>query len=94
MRNPCPGQVWVITVDYLFDPAFDSKSRVGVFGPHYATNDERDRCLEEGEIFELYDDDGELVYSGKFLGDPLAPLYDFGMPDAGCTTVKVNGEVV
>lgn len=44
--------------------------------------------------FQLYDDDGELYYEGK-CGDitdapehlAFAPL-DYGMADAGCTTLK------
>lgn len=52
--------------------------------------------------FKLYDDDGELYYTGKMMcadgsdpmesGDLFAPLDDYGMPNAGCTELRVwNG---
>ncbi len=43
--------------------------------------------------FRMYDDDSELYYEGT-LWDPtdchdMAPLYDFGMPNAGCTRIDI-----
>lgn len=84
-------------------------SRVGTLGPHNihpsikavletaadATAASADplrtvwrwRCL---------DDDGELYYEGRFIGDEIrmfAPLEDFAQPDAGATTIEyLNAE--
>lgn len=44
--------------------------------------------------FRLFDADGELYYQGVILvGDDnriLAPLDDFGMPNAGCTDMEIQ----
>ena len=42
-------------------------------------------------------DDGELIYEGRYFGDPdgeeaFGPLDDFGMPDSGCTTIEYLSE--
>jgi hypothetical protein len=43
--------------------------------------------------FKLYDDDGELYYSGYFYDDPACEnqdaLLSWGMYDSGCTLIKV-----
>lgn len=41
--------------------------------------------------FRMFDDDGELYYEGLLTGtfDGLEPLDDFGMPNAGCTSIEV-----
>jgi len=43
--------------------------------------------------FKLYDDDGELYYSGFFFDDDMCDnqdeLLSWGMSDSGCTTIKV-----
>lgn len=41
--------------------------------------------------FRLRDDDGELYYSGyarEDMEDEFAPLDDYGLPNAGCTTIE------
>jgi hypothetical protein len=41
----------------------------------------------------MYDDDGELYYEGYSLaGSDFGPLWDFGMPNAGCTGIKYKGK--
>ena len=44
--------------------------------------------------FKLYDDDGELYYSGEIYGDydGFEPLDDFGAPNDGCTAIKIDGQ--
>ena len=51
-------------------------------------------------VFKMHDDDGELYYTGVLAyrvtveGEEhvvAAPLADFGMPNAGCTTVEYPG---
>ena len=48
----------------------------------------------EGTTFHLYDDDGELYYVGRIVGDfeGFEPLDDFGTPNAGCTKMKLGGK--
>lgn len=46
-----------------------------------------------GVRFRLLDDDGEVNYDGRFIGNDLSedgfgPLDDFGMPNAGCTYIE------
>lgn len=79
---------WIITFDHLEDEATD------IAGPFDAT-DEQVAALKAGEgtAFRMYDDDGELYYSGRFMGDPteeaaFAPLEDYGTPAAGCTEIR------
>lgn len=87
---------WVILTDHLHesDPTIFTDSGAGTAGPRGAT-DEQIAAIKAGggTAFRLKDDDGELYYSGRFLGDSLsgeafAPLDDFGMPNAGCTTIE------
>lgn len=51
---------------------------------------------DEWTEFRLYDDDGELYYSGRQNqhGDGFEPLDQYGMPNAGCTEIRLheNGE--
>jgi len=48
----------------------------------------------KSETFALYDDDEVLYYKGIIVGDydGFEPLDDFGMPNAGCTGIKYDGE--
>jgi hypothetical protein len=47
-----------------------------------------------GEQFRMFDDDGELYYSGSIWGDydGFEPLDDFGMPSAGCTGIQYQND--
>lgn len=87
---------WLIATDHLHesDPAMFTDNDAGTAGPLGAT-DEQVAALKAGHgtAFRLKDDDGELYYSGRFLGDSMggeafAPLEDFGMPNAGCTMIE------
>lgn len=46
--------------------------------------------------FSMYDDDDNCYYEGMIYGDynGFEPLDDYGMPNAGCTYIKINGEMV
>ena len=86
-----------ITYDYLAERA----------GPHWPTrqgrqfivgfDDERDGP-ETSEHFALFDDDGEIYYSGILRGDIegldrlYSDLFDWGAADAGTTLLEIDGE--
>ena len=81
-----PG--WIITRDHLSTPEDDWPSAVGTSGP---SGYEGETGTDELPIpFKLYDDDGELYYTGRMneaamdcFGDGRDPLYGYGMPNAG-----------
>jgi hypothetical protein len=91
---------WIITRDCLHDasPEFYAgigcSNRAGTVGPRNATPEQIAALKSgKGETFKMYDDDGDLYYTGRFLGDSrsedaLGPLDDFGSPDAGCTEIR------
>jgi hypothetical protein len=51
---------------------------------------------EKSARFSMYDDDDNCYYEGMIYGnyDGFEPLDDFGMPNAGCTYIKLNGEMI
>lgn len=71
---------------------------VNMVGPREASEKDVERLKAgEGIEFRLLDDDGELYYEGRRLEESdadkyydyyteLAPLDNFGAPNAGCTT--------
>lgn len=86
--------VWLVDHDHL-----DNKD-VSIAGPgtsvHYVEGESRESLAEkiknhpEAKQFRMYDDDGELYYSGYYVGpgeEEFAPLDDFGTPNAGCTEI-------
>jgi hypothetical protein len=94
---------WIIDKDHLFDsdPNYWStigNSDEGTIGPSNISDEmmETLKTTKDGTKFRLYDDDGELYYSGRYLGelDYGDPLTDFGGPNAGCSYMKEyrNGE--
>jgi hypothetical protein len=87
---------WIIDTDHI-DAGHDN----GTIGPRNVSP-LMEQALKSSKMhgirFKLYDDDGELYYSGRILldlSDPdqhqgdeqFAPLDDFGMPNAGCTSI-------
>lgn len=91
---------WIITHDHLVDVG--ENGDVGTIGPANATEADKVRLRAgEGDVFNMRDDDGELYYSGRLVvsgntthDDQVAcfgPLDDFGMPNAGCTTIRWPG---
>lgn len=85
---------WKITRDYIYDPddtTINDKKMVGTKGPRGL-----DPALEaeldagKGDKFRMKDDDGNIYYHGRIVGDydGFEPLDDFGMGWAGCTTIE------
>lgn len=72
------------------------------FGDHTGTTGPRNISPEHQEMlkngggkkFKMYDDDGELYYEGRIVGEysEFEPLDDFGMPNAGCTDIQYKNE--
>jgi hypothetical protein len=110
---------WLITRDHLAEPGWPSGDMANnakdINGPSDATLDQLERLhamvkrgrknkLPDDHWFKMYDDDGELYYTGVFLGDPdsedgFGPLEDFGTPNAGAVEIcyykgKVNGKEI
>jgi hypothetical protein len=77
---------WVITRDHLDDKA------VYVAGPHDATPEQLAVARKDGKPFNIYDDDGYLYYSGRYVGPDdeamFGPLDDYGAPNAGATEIR------
>jgi hypothetical protein len=75
---------WKITKDRI-----DNGESVGIEGPRNLDSKVKDNPTR----FSLYDDDKNCYYEGMLYGDysGFEPLDDFGMPNAGCTLVKVDG---
>lgn len=84
---------WLITDDHLAAPHAEPgtyQNAVGVFGGNDTPfTPEEIRTL--GLWFKMYDDDGELYYSGYCLCDEgeslFNPLDDFGLPNAGASEI-------
>lgn len=83
---------WVIDRDVLAE-TYDDESQAGMIGPGDIT-ETHETALEagEGDVFRLYDDDDELYYEGRIVGDydGTEPLVDFGTPNAGATKITIN----
>ncbi|PPG77454.1 hypothetical protein C5D98_14820 [Rathayibacter rathayi] len=93
---------FIITVDHIPDetaePGTNQNAR-GVIGPRDATAAQVEQLAEgKGEPFRMFDDDGELYYEGRFLGNPnpeeadaeeqFEPLDCFGLPNAGAVRIE------
>ena len=80
---------WLITKVHL-----DSlKDEVGTNGGRLVCSDIN---LPNPARFSMYDDDDNCYYEGMIYGDydGFEPLDDFGMGWAGCTYIKINGEII
>jgi len=82
---------WKITKDHLDDEDTNTLGPCSITPGQQAELDSG-----KGTPFKMYDDDGELYYSGLIIGsfNGFEPLEDFGMPNAGCTSIKINGKYV
>jgi len=85
--------IWRITRDRIADtdvPEGNNCNAKGMTGPR----DCDDTLSTNAARFSMYDDDGECYYEGMIYGDydGFEPLHDFGMPNAGCTMIKLDGE--
>ena len=91
---------WIIDKDYLAEEGEEAGTNlnaVGVIGPRGipARIEERLRA-GQGRAFRMFDDDGELYYSGRIITSKadegsetdFGPLQDFGTPNAGCTFIQ------
>lgn len=91
---------WMIAKDHIADKDAREGSNLnakGVTGPREVElTAEEIQKHPDREYFKMYDDDGELYYEGYFVGDDDAegfePLDDFGMPNAGCTSIKYRNK--
>jgi len=88
--------IWRITEDEIC-----GGDDTGVKGPRgYDEIKKRLDALPEDKKetirFRMLDDDGEIYYLGTMTTDDpggeclLAPLDDFGMPNAGCTSIQIH----
>ena len=85
---------WIITKDRI-----ENGEKVGVEGPNGC-----DSTLKSNpQRFSLYDDDGECYAEGMLYSTDkshnyeealFGPLFDYGLPNWGCTAIKVDGEFV
>lgn len=77
---------WVITQDHISDGEAN-----GVYNGDPAIALDNPKSMSK---FEMYDDDGVLYYNGEIYGeyDGFEPLDNYGMPNAGCTGIKIDGE--
>jgi hypothetical protein len=77
---------WLITRDDV-----DGGKDKGLIGPRGCplTSEE---IAAAGLAFRMLDDDGEVYYHGLYKGPSdeslFGPLDDFGMPNAGCTSIE------
>jgi len=83
---------WIIDRDMLSE-RYDDDSSAGTIGPG-DISDTHEAELEagNGDNFWLYDDDDELYYVGRIVGDYNGnePLHDFGTPNAGATKIEIQ----
>ena len=112
MTNNSP-YAWIIDRDHLADDFGDEKGVIGPrganVGPDYGTFEENkaelSRNYQHHHQFRMYDDDGELYYTGTLYWNGYAnypeneeidfaysPLDDFGMPNAGAVLIKYTGK--
>ena len=98
--GPQPHQYgWIIDVDHLFTPPVDDPAddEAGTMGPRTIPDRYVDALRADttaGRRFRMYDDDGELYYSGRYLGPDdnqmFGPLDDFGKPNAGAARIDYH----
>ena len=76
------GYIWHVTYDHLEDKV------INIVGPYDADEKELVKCTR---VFRMFDDDGVLYYEGVMSDDceGFEPLDDFGMPNAGCTEIRL-----
>ena len=92
------ARAWLITRDYLYSSeAGEEYGEIGTVGPSNAPEMLISILKRGGGItFIMRDDDGIPYYSGRATWDSdtdpedgaYGPLGDFGMPNAGCTSIE------
>ena len=88
---------WFIDKSFIEDSTFGISCDVSITGPGNPRLDpklERKLLDGDGTAFKLYDDDRNLYYTGRIVGDfeGFEPLDDFGTPNAGATAIKIGGK--
>lgn len=90
---------WIIDRDHLSEESEregqkraepgTNDNAVGMIGPRSFEGDPEKVCVHK---FRMRDDDGVIYYSGRCSHNDceraLRPLDDFGMPNAGATTIE------
>lgn len=90
---------WIVDTDHLAEAGegADGDDEEGRIGPHDASQAVRDRLrlLRGDQVarrWRCLDGDGELCYSGRYVGPmderAFSPLDDFARPDAGATRIE------
>lgn len=80
---------WIVEYDHL------DNHDIEVFGPSdIDPQHEQDLKEGNGKKFRMYDDDNELYYSGRIVGDfdGFEPLDDYGMPNAGAVHIEYQDD--
>ena len=89
---------WEITLDRIADPAAPAGTNANAVGicsgdPHIVSRQGIIRSR-----FEMLDGDGESYYKGFIYHrngeEQFAPLDEFGEPNAGAVTIKIDGEIL
>jgi hypothetical protein len=96
MTTKTTGPGWVITTDHIKDETEPEGSYLNAKGLMGPSTYEGDGNADDLPIpFRLYDDDGELYYTGRMneqamdaFGSGEDPLYGFGMGNAGATELR------
>lgn len=96
------GYGWIIDTDHLYDPTDpEVASDKDTMGPARISEETTNRLVSgEGKPFQMYDDDGELYYTGRIIVPPgeedgellFRPLSDFGEGNAGCTEIRYQND--
>lgn len=93
------GYGWIIDKDHISPQGskYANDNSEGTIGPRNILPSIKRRLERgEGEAFRMFDDDGELYYTGRIFHHPdfdgcdggFEPMDDFGMPNAGCTEIQ------
>ena len=89
---------WEITLDRTAEPGTKPGTNMNAVGVCNGNPKLADRKGIQRSRFEMLDDDGNSYYKGFIYhrgGEELfAPLDDFGEPNAGAVTIKIDGEIL
>lgn len=86
-----PRAKWHVRTSWVESDSFGKPTTMRIAGPNGCSSDDCDAGYTWTK-FRMFDDDGVLYYEGEMneFCDGLEPLTDFGMPNAGCTILKVR----
>jgi len=82
-----PKAKWKVTKSWIEDGP-EKPAKVEVEGPSTCPDSDASFTWTR---FKMYDDDGELYYEGVMnqYCDGFEPLNHYGMPNAGCTEIRI-----